>query len=161
MESFEIPLDLEGVNIEAVEFTKNNEILITVMSTVDGVFCHQCGRSISDFYGYDREITLRHLSILGKQTFIKISPKRYRCPYCQDRPTTTQKLEWYEPRSLHTRAYETHILLNLVNSTVLDVSVKEGIGYEAVMGMIDRYVDKKWIGMNSRSCRFLESMKLP
>jgi transposase len=52
-------------------------------------------------------------------------------------------LEWYEPRSLHTRAYEAYILLNLVNSTVLDVSVKEGIGYEAVMGMIDRYVDKE------------------
>jgi len=30
-----------------------------------------------------------------------------------------------------------------VNSTVLDVSLKEAIGYEAVMGIIDRYVDKK------------------
>ena len=143
MESFEIPLDLEDVKIETVEFTKNHEILITVRSTLDGAFCHQCGQNITDFYGYDREITLRHLSILGKQTLIKIRPKRYRCPYCQDRPTTTQKLEWYEPRSLHTKAYETHILLSLVNSTVLDVSLKEAIGYEAVMGMIDRYVDKK------------------
>lgn len=143
MESFEIPLDLEDVKIETVEFTKNHEILITVRSTLDGVFCHQCGQNITDFYGYDREITLRHLSILGKQTLIKIRPKRYRCPYCQDRPTTTQKLEWYEPRSLHTKAYETHVLLSLVNSTVLDVSLKEGIGYEAVMGMVDRYVDKK------------------
>ncbi len=143
MESFEIPLDLEDVKIETVEFTQNHEILITVRSTLDGAFCHQCGQNITDFYGYDREITLRHLSILGKQTFIKIRPKRYRCPYCQDRPTTTQKLEWYELRSLHTKAYETHILLSLVNSTVLDVSLKEVIGYEAVMGIVDRYVDKK------------------
>ena len=143
MESFEIPLDLEDVKIEAVEFTKNHEVLITVRSTLDGAFCHQCGRNITDFYGYDREIILRHLSILGKPTFIKIRPKRYRCPYCQDRPKTTQKLGWYPPRSSHTKAYETHILLSLVNSTVLDVSLKEAIGYEAVMGIIDRYVDKK------------------
>ena len=143
MESFEIPLDLEDVKIEAVEFTKNHEVLITVRSTLDGAFCHRCGRNITDFYGYDREITLRHLSILGKPTFIKIRPKRYRCPYCQDRPKTTQKLGWYPPRSSHTKAYETHILLSLVNSTVLDVSLKEAIGYEAVMGIIDRYVDKK------------------
>jgi len=60
MESFEIPLDLEDVKIETVEFTKNHEILITVRSTLDGVFCHQCGQNITDFYGYDREITLRH-----------------------------------------------------------------------------------------------------
>jgi transposase len=29
-----------------------------------------------------------------------------------------------------------------VNSTVLDVSIKEGIGYEAVRGIIDRYIAK-------------------
>jgi len=143
MESFEIPLDLKDVKIETVEFTKNHEVLITVRSTLDEAFCHQCGRNITDFYGYDREITLRHLSILGKQTFIKIRPKRYQCPYCQDRPKTTQKLEWYEPRSLYTKAYGTHILLSLVNSTILDVSLKEEIGYEAVMGIIDRSVYKK------------------
>ena len=32
------------------------------------------------------------------------------------------------------------ILLGLVNSTVMDVSIKEGIGYEAVMGIIERHV---------------------
>lgn len=34
--------------------------------------------------------------------------------------------------------YEAHILLKLVNSTVQDVCIKEDIGYEAVMGILDR-----------------------
>jgi len=36
MDRFEIPLDIEDVKIEAVEFTPNNEIIITVKSTVEG-----------------------------------------------------------------------------------------------------------------------------
>ena len=143
MDRFEIPLDIEDVKIEAVEFTPKNEIIITVTSTVEGTACHRCGKKITAAYGCGREITLRHLSILGKPTFIRIKPKRYQCPYCGDHPTTTQKLSWYDARSPHTQAYETHVLLNLVNSTAADVSIKEGLGYEAVQGVLDRWVSEK------------------
>jgi transposase len=43
-------------------------------------------------------------------------------------------------RSPHTLAYERHVLLQLIGSTVEEVSEKEGIGYEAVMGIIRRHV---------------------
>jgi transposase len=128
MHHFEIPLDIEDVKIEKVEFTERQEIIITVTGTLEGTHCHRCGQKITDSYGHDREITLRHLSILGRPTSIKIRPKRYRCRSCSDRPTTTQTLSWYEARSPHTKAYETHVLLNLVNSTVEDVRVKEDLG---------------------------------
>jgi transposase len=143
MKHFEIPLDLEDVTIDKVEFKENGEIIITVTSTIEGAYCHRCGRQISDSYGHDREITLRHLSILGRPTSIQIRPKRYRCRSCSDRPTTTQKVSWYDTRSPHTKAYEAHVLLSLVNSTVEDVRMKEGLGYEAVMGIIDRHVSEK------------------
>jgi len=35
------------------------------------------------------------------------------------------------------------VLLSLVNSTVVDVSIKEGLGYEAAQGIIDRRVSEK------------------
>ena len=143
MNRFEMPLDIEDVKIEAVEFTPNNEIIITVKSTVEGTHCHCCGNKIKQAYGEGREITLRHLSILGKPTYLRITPKRYQCPYCKNHPTTTQKLAWYDVWSPHTKAYETHVLLNLVNSTVVDVSIKEGLGYEAVQGIINRRVSEK------------------
>lgn len=56
MNRFEIPLDIENVKIERVEFTQNNEIIITVTSTLESTFCHRCGKEIHDFYGYSREI---------------------------------------------------------------------------------------------------------
>ena len=38
MNRFEMPLDIEDVMIEAVEFTPNNVIIITVTSTVERRF---------------------------------------------------------------------------------------------------------------------------
>jgi transposase len=32
--------------------------------------------------------------------------------------------------------------LSLVNSTVQDISIKEDIGYEAIMGIIDRHIER-------------------
>src|SRR4029453_2534287 len=57
-------------------------------------------------------------------------------------PTTTQTLSWYTPRSSFTQAYEKQILLSLVNRTVQDPRIKEESGYEAIMGIIDRYIER-------------------
>jgi transposase len=83
------------------------------------------------------------LPILGRRTYIRLRPKRYACPYWQGNPTTTQKLSWYTPRSSFTRAYEEQLLLILVNSTIQDVCLKEEVGYEAIMGIIDRYIERE------------------
>src|SRR5262245_55255917 len=96
----------------------------------------------TQFYAEDREIILSHLPILCRKTFIRLRPKRYQCLYCHGNPTTTQTLSWYTPRSSFTKAYEKQILLSLVNSTVQDTSIKDDIGYEAIMGIIDRYIER-------------------
>jgi len=137
---FEISLEIPNIKIENVEKNNKGDFMITVSSTVDGTICHRCGREITKFYGYGRETELRHLPILGHKTYIRIRPKRYECPYCDDRPTTGQTLSWYGCKSPHTRAYEDHILLRMVSSTVSDVSMKEDVGYEAVMGIIRRRI---------------------
>ena len=111
--TFEIPLDIPDVTIEHVTTNQLGHIEITVTSTIEGTACRQCGKLTTQFYSEDREIRLRHLPILGKQTYIRLRPKRYECPDCDGKPTTTQKLDWYTPRSSFTRAYEAQILLSL------------------------------------------------
>lgn len=138
---FEIPLNIPNVRIVKVERDNRGDFLITVESTKDGACCSKCGGKINKFYGYGKEITLRHLPILGCKVYIKMRPKRYQCPYCDGGPTTTQKLSWYNTRSPYTKDYEDHVLLELINSTVSDVSIKKDIGYEAVMGIVNRRID--------------------
>ena len=86
---------------------------------------------------------LRHLSILGKETTIEISPRRGRCSSCDDGPTTTQRLDWYDINSKFTKPYEQHLLFELVNSTVADVSRKEDVDYHAVSAVIDKHIEEK------------------
>ena len=138
--TFEIPLNIPEVTIQHVETDRHGDFVITVKSTVEGTSCHTCGKKITKVYGDDREITLRHLPILGRKTYIRLRPVRYQCPYCHGNSTTTQQLSWYTPKSAYTKVYEEQILLKLVNSTVQDVCIKENLGYEAIMGIIDRHI---------------------
>ena len=121
----------------------NGDFVITVTDISDRTFCHKCGREITKFYGYGRGTELRHLPISGHKTYIRIRPKRYECPYCEGKPTTTMRVSWYDSGSSHTRAYEDHIMLSTVSSTVSDVSIREDSGYEAVMGIIGRRTESE------------------
>jgi transposase len=136
-----IPLDIPNVTLDHMETTTQGHRIITVQSTVLGTDCHQCGQETTKMYGNDRDIVLRHLPILSRKTFIRLHPVRYQCQSCRWNPTTTQRLCWYTSRFSCTKAFENHIMLQLISSTVKDISIKEDIGYEVVMGIIDRHIN--------------------
>jgi transposase len=52
-------------------------------------------------------------------------------------------VEWHNSKSPHAIAYDEHILLQLVNATIEDVALKEGLGYDSVLGALERQVDEK------------------
>jgi transposase len=141
-----IPLDIPDVQVRNVEQHERGECTITVESTLEGTRCRQCGREITDLHGVDEAITLRHLPILGRPVYLRLRPKRYRCPYCEGGPTTTQQLSWYTAKSPHTKAYEKYILLQLVHATIEDISMKEDLGTKAIEGIVDRWITQevKW-----------------
>jgi transposase len=126
-----------------IEITPRGECTITVESTLEGTQCRKCGREIREFHGLDEGITLRHLPILGRKVFLRLRPKRDRCPYCAGGPTTTQELAWYSAKSPHPKAYEKYLLVQLVHATVEDVSLKEEIGYKALEGSVDRWISRE------------------
>jgi transposase len=139
----QIPLDIPDVEVEKLDTSSKKGFVLTLTSTLKGTTCKCCGKPIDKFYGYSKEITLRHLPILDKAVWLKIKPKRYQCPYCDNGPTTTQTCSWYDSRSPHTKAYEQWLLRELINSTITDVSMKRGIGEAAVEGIINRYIHQK------------------
>ena len=141
--NIEIPLDIKELEIKKYELNRKNEILIYAESEIKKTVCRVCGKKIDAFHGYDREIKIRHLSILGMVTYICINPLRYMCTHCNGNPTTTQKLTWYDQRSHQTNAYEAHVLIQLVNSTIQDVSIKEGIGYRVIEGILLRNIEEE------------------
>lgn len=137
--NIEIPLDLPEVRILKSELS-GQEIVITVESTRQWAICPRCGEKTLEFHGFGRQLRLRHLPILGRPVIIELRPKRFRCPVCDDHPTTTQKLDWYDERSPHTKAYDQWLLLCLIGSTISDVARKERLSYDLVEGAVDRQV---------------------
>lgn len=134
-----IPLGIRNVINLGTEWGADGEIIINVESTREGTQCRVCGRRITKFKSYDDERCLRHLSLFGKAVYLRLRPKRYACT-CLHKPSTTQGLEWCEPYSPHTKAYDEHLMVQLVNSTVEDVSQKEQVGYDAVVGALKRRI---------------------
>ncbi len=137
-----IPLDIPDVRVLQTELTKDGELILTVESTLTTTTCRRCGRTITERHGLDEPRRLRHLPILGRVVYLRIRPKRFQCPWCDDHPTTTQQLDWYDPKALHTKAYERHLILQLVNSTIADVEAKEDVTYAALLGILDRWIAK-------------------
>jgi transposase len=136
-----IPLDIPDVRVLQTELTKDGELILTVESTLPTTTCRRCGRSITQHHGHDAPRLLRHLPILGRVVYLRIRPKRFRCPFCDDHPTTTQALDWYDPNALHTKAYERHLIVQLIGSTLTDVGAKEDVTADALLGILDRWID--------------------
>jgi transposase len=133
-----IPLGIPEVRVLRTEINARGELVITFESTKSGTSCRKCERWITKPHGHDDWVTIRHLPVFGRATYLRFRPKRYQCPHCEGQPTTTQSLDWYDPSSAHTVAYDDHVLLQLVNSTVEDVSVKERLSYDSVLGVLER-----------------------
>ena len=140
------PLDIPQVDVLGTEQKQDGKYIITVESRIETTKCGVCQQEIACNYGHGQAIELRHLAILGQETYIAIRPRRGQCPTCVNKPTTTQTLEWYEQRSPHTKAYDRHLMKLLIGSTVADVSLKENLGYDAVLGALERQVasDINW-----------------
>ena len=137
-----IPLDIPAVRVRQTERTKAGELILTVESTLSSTNCRRYGRTITERHGVDVPRLLRHLPILGRIVYLRIRPKRCRCPWCDDHPTTTQQLDWYDPNALHTKVYERHLIVQMVNSTLTDGEAKEDVTAAALLGILDRGIAK-------------------
>lgn len=136
-----IPLDIPDVRVVQTTISERGEIVVTLESTKAGASCRKCGKWITKLHGRDEWVTIRHLPVFGRPSYLRYRPKRYQCRDCAGHPTTTQRLEWHDANSPHSFAYDNHVLLQLVNSTIEDVSIKEGISYESVAGALERRIE--------------------
>ena len=141
-------LDLEDIEVMDARLTSDKKLLIRVKSTKEKTPCRTCDGETKP-HGYGRTLQLRHLPIFGHETIIEITPPRFICERCNDHPTTTQTLSWYKRNGHYTAAYEQHILLSLVHSTIADVSIKEAISEQAIQLIVDKSITDKinWKGI--------------
>ncbi|MBF0240673.1 MAG: ISL3 family transposase [SAR324 cluster bacterium] len=135
---FDLDLELPDVDVLRVDRDAKGDYLIELHSTKDKGICRQCGREIRHFKGYDEWIQIRHLPVLGRAVYLRIRPRRYQCLECENEPTTSEEFSWRSPRKSYTKAYQDHVLRSLMNSTIDDVCLKEGLGEKHVESMLSQ-----------------------
>jgi transposase len=135
-----IPLAIPDVRVLKAEINERGDLLISVESTKAETRCKKCGQAIHKFHGHGEWVTVRYLPVFGRACYLRYRPRRYQCLECDDHPTTTEDLNWHGAGSPHTAAYDRYLLLQLVNSTVEDVSIKEQASYDSVLGALERLI---------------------
>jgi transposase len=157
-----VPLDIPDVRVLQTSLNERGEIIITIESTKVGTTCGKCGKWITKARGQDEWVMIRHLPAFGRPSYLRYRPRRYQCLDCEGHPTTTQRVEWHDAKSPHSFAYDNHILLQVVHATLEDVSLKEGLGYERVAGVLKRRIETRvdWTQMAEIECLGLDEIAL-
>ncbi|EDN67938.1 Transposase, IS204/IS1001/IS1096/IS1165 [Beggiatoa sp. PS] len=101
-----IELGIEGLFVTKVKINKEGHYEIYVKSTIEGGTCHICGKHITKPHGKDREKRIRHLPILGRETYLIVKLPRFQCVDCERKPTTTQAVAWHDRYSPNTIAFD-------------------------------------------------------
>src|SRR5690606_12378353 len=92
-----IPLDIPDIRALKTEINAKRAYITTVERTLTTTTCRRCRRVIDQLHSLEKPRLLRHLPTFGRVVYVCIRAKRFRCPFCDNHPTTTQKLEWYDP----------------------------------------------------------------
>ena len=140
-DTFSLPAELlkiPDVRIIETDFNYSRCVIIDVESIHNKTCCHQCGCKTEKTDGNEKPRLIRHLPLFSTETYIRISPKR--C-WCDCGAITIQTFSWHTSQSSCTSIYEDHLLLQIINSTISDVSIKEKIGYDTLKNIIDRKID--------------------
>jgi len=143
MAQINLPLDIKSLEVISQTIDTKGDIIIEVVSKNDHSTCHKCGKPATKRDGKAPPRLVRHLPIFETPVYLKITPIRYLCEYCDDHPTTTEQYDWCDRNASTTKGLEDYLMRCLINSTVEDVAKKSNIGYQIVESILERQVDKK------------------
>jgi transposase len=139
LQLIEMLLNLPALRVTGVEITEK-EMDIRVELRADYSICHGCGQKATIPHGQGEKLRLRHLPVFNRKVFLQLQTRRYACEHCDNKTTTTQREDWFDPHSGMTRAFAQFLLRELVGSTIQDVSLKHDVSYDFVRGALRRYV---------------------
>jgi transposase len=143
MAQINIPLGIDSLEIIAQTTDNNGHIIIDVVSKKTHSICHKCGKPATKSNGTAPIRLIRHLPILDTPVYLRITPLRYSCEFCDDHPTTTEQYDWCKRNAKTTNGLDNYLSRCLINSTIEDVSRKENIGQRVIQSALNRLVNKK------------------
>ena len=100
---------------------------------------------------------------MGQTLTLCYRPQRYLCVSCEmGDVTTTATPLWHSANSRFTYEFEIQMLIELINSTVRDVGIKNGLTEKEVQGIVDRHLvgSVDWNAFDSLSVLGIDEITL-
>jgi transposase len=138
---FTIELGLSHIKIKSIKIDEFGNYHIYVSCTATKTVCHKCGKTITNVHGHCEETVIEHLPILEKRVFIHVKWPRFKCPDCDNNPTTSFRPPWLSGNGQQTIPYEDYCLKWLINSTIKDVADKLKSTEEIIEAILRRRVN--------------------
>jgi len=117
MTQLNISLCLNSLTITAQSTDNKGNIIIDVVSTRNHSICHKCEKPATKRNSTAPVRQIRHLPILDTPVYLRITPIRYSCEFCDDHPTTTEQYDWCNRNASTTKDLDDY-LLNIFNSFI-------------------------------------------
>lgn len=143
MAGINLPLDIKSLEVVHQTIDAQGNIILDVVSKNSHSTCHKCGKPATKRDGTAPVRLIRHVSILDTPVYLRITPIRYSCEFCDDHPTTTEQYDWCDRNSSTTRKLDEYIMRCLINSTIADVERKENVGERVIENILNRQIEKE------------------
>ena len=109
MAQINLPLDIGSLEIVSQTIDNKGDLIIEVVSKNDHSTCHKCGKPATKRDGKAPIRVIRHLPLFNTPVYLKITPVRYSCEYCDDHPTTTEQYDWCDRNASTTKSLEDYL----------------------------------------------------
>ena len=138
---FSIELGLNHIKIKSIKIDKFGDYHIYASCMATKTVCHKCGKTISNVHGHCKETVIEHLPIFDQRVFIHVKWPRFKCPYCDNNPTTSFRPQWLSGNGQQTIPYEDYCLKWVINSTIKDVADKLKTTEEVIEAILFRRIN--------------------
>lgn len=102
----------------------------------DTIECPECGARL-DRINQTEEVLIRDLPVFGKPVYLQVPRRQFHCLVCQK--FRTERLEFVTWRHHQTRRYEQAIYEQVKQSSLEEVSRREGLGVATVRAIFNHY----------------------
>lgn len=100
------------------------------------IICPECGAELEQI-NQREEVLIRDLPVFGKPVYLQVPRRQFHCLACQK--FRTERLEFVRWRHHQTRRYEQAVYEQVKQSSLEEVSRREGLGVATVRAIFDAY----------------------
>ena len=134
-------LGLAHVGVTNYRMKGQNEIEISLETTLEAAVCPDCGELSVTMQRKDEAQSIRDLTMWNRRCTLRYTPHRFRCSRCQ--ATFVEQVAWRSAGTSYTERYEQHLYARTCREPIAQIAQDEGVSEDTVQAIFVRWAKKQ------------------